>query len=46
MVFPLAMAGKFSQAPISSFTVETLALDEAIDYVQEVVIGIPVSTSQ
>lgn len=33
--FPLAMAGKFLQKPISSFTVETLALDEAIDYIHK-----------
>ena len=30
--FPIAMSGKFLAQPISSFTTEAIALDEAISY--------------
>ena len=34
--FPIAMSGTFLSQPISSFTVETIALDEALSYLSKV----------
>ena len=36
-IFPLKMAGKYLNSPISSFTAEMIAVDEAIDFIYKLI---------